>query len=150
MINIEKDFENENGVLSPKNGFCSNYGFKREGNKIVSLDGKYMLSWITTGLPDRYDLKPIIRDDVTYNEIEEKIKAASDWRTDAEVFELLDGVKYIFNFEDGTSETRYGFPHTKLIGLIHATSKIEVTENGYWDDYLGEYVNEHKLAAIPA
>ena len=72
MLNIEKDFENKNGVLSPKNGYCSNYGFKREGNKIVSLDGKYMLSWITTGLPDRYDLKPLLRDDVTYKEIEEK------------------------------------------------------------------------------
>ena len=149
MLNIEKDFENKNGVLSPKNGYCSNYGFKREGNKIVSLNGKYMLSWITTGLPDRYDLKPLIRDDVTYKEIEEKIKTASDWRTDADSFELLDGVKYVFDFKDGT-ETRYGFPHTDLIGLIPVNSKVEVTENGHWDDYLGEYVNEYNLAAIPA
>ena len=147
--NIEKDFANNNGVLSPKNGFCSNYGFKREGNKIVSLDSKYMLSWITTGLPDRYDLKPIIRDDVTYNEIEEKIKSASDWRTSAEVFELLDGVKYVFDFKDGT-KTRYGFPRTNLIGLIPVDSKVEVAVFGHWDDYLGEYVNEYKLAAIPA
>ena len=149
MINITKDFESVNGVFSPKNGFSTNYGFSKKGNKIVSEDGKYMLSWITPNFPRKADIKLLMRDDVTYKEIDDLLKSTADWRTNAGIFELIDGVKYNFNFKDGTRETRYGFPSTNLIGLIPVNSKVKVTSNSHWDDYLGEYIDEYQIAAIP-
>lgn len=139
----------------------TNYGYELiDGCLVTSIGGiQYKMCWIGSGNDYiRFEVKPNLRDDISFKEFEKaKAAAGENWRTDASVLTLLEGVVFDFFIGTAEEERRYGHPYIRdtngdnnLIGLIPIDYKYYETSESWWNDWLSEYEVNVTKKAIPA
>ena len=145
----------ENGIMTLR--FSTNYGFVLENGHLVTTieNKKYKMCYIGSDPESylKYEIKPNLRDDVSYKMFSKTVEAVGEnWRTNAAVLTLIDGIEYRY-LEKDTVE--YGYNDIKhcnkpLIGLIPVDHKFEQVTTTTWNDYTSEYDMFTTKKAIPA
>ena len=144
-VRENSEVEVENEIIIPK--FSTNYGFElKNGMLVTTIDGReYKMCYIgSSTLYLKYEIKPYLRDDVTFKLFKEtKELVGKNWRTNAAVLTLIENVQYTFMLEKGI-EIRYGYTDIKddkksLIGLIPIDYEYNEIVDSFWNDFTGEY-----------